>query len=140
MTVPSVTAPGAVVGTVSGAAPALARDAAAIVVLLERFGDLLADALDAAGRGADEDLAVAVAERARVTTALGNRLAALTVARQIAERDGATPAQIAAAMYPVNEALRHAHLLHDRVADDEPRTESVAVSRPASRSMLTLVQ
>lgn len=101
-----------------GAAPSLAHDATAIVVLLERFGDLLADALDAAGRGADEEFAVAVAERGRVTTALGNRLAALAIARQMARRDGATPAQIAAALRPVDLALRHAQLLHDRVADD----------------------
>lgn len=119
---------------------ALARDATAIVVLLERFGDLLTDALDAAGRGADDDFAVALAERGRVTTALGNRLAALTIARQIAERDGATPAQIAAAMSPVNEALRHAHLLHDRVADDEHGAGSDAVPRPAARPALTLLR
>lgn len=97
----------------------LARDAAAVVVLLERFGDLLADALDAAGRGAEEEFAVAVAERGRVTAALGNRLAALALARQVARRDGVTPGEITAALRPVDQALRHAQLLHDRVADDE---------------------
>ncbi len=99
--------------------PALARDAAAIVRLLERFGDLLSEALDAAGRGADEDFAVAVAERTRVTAALGTRLAALAVARQVALHDGATDAQISAALCPVDAALRHAQLLHERVADDD---------------------
>ena len=98
--------------------PALARDAAAVVILLERFGDLLTEALDAAGRGADEDFAVAVAERTRVTAALGTRLAALAVARQVARRDGVTEAQIEAALRPVDDALRHAQLLHERVADD----------------------
>ncbi len=98
---------------------ALVRDADAIVVLLERFGDLLADALSAAGRGADEEFAVAVAERARVTTALGNRLAALAIARRMARRNGATAAELRDALRPVDEALRHAQLLHDRVADDD---------------------
>lgn len=106
--------------------PALARDAAAIVVLLERFGDLLAEALDAAGRGADEEFAVAVAERTRVTTALGARLSALADARQVARRDGIPDAQIAAVLRPVDEALRYAQLLHDRVTDEvdaAPRTD-----------------
>ncbi|HEY0777150.1 MAG TPA: hypothetical protein VGD56_04210 [Gemmatirosa sp.] len=100
--------------------PALARDAATVVILLERFGDLLTEALDAAGRGADEDFAVAIAERTRVTTALGTRLAALAVARQVARRDGVTEAEIDAALRPVDDALRHAQLLHDRIAEDVP--------------------
>lgn len=104
---------------------ALARDAAAIVVLLERFGGLLTDALDAAGRGAGEDFVVAVAERGRVTVALGNRLAALALARQIAEQDGTPPAEIASALEPVDRALRYAQLLHERVADE---SEQVATA------------
>lgn len=115
----------------------LARDTAAVVVLLERFGDLLADALDAAGRGADEELAVAVAERTRVTAALGNRLAALAITRQVARRDGATTAQITAALRPVNDALYHAQLLHDRVNDNQ---DGAIVSRARGTATLTLVR
>ncbi len=124
-------------GVSHGAAGAdLARDAATVVVLLERFGDLLTEALDAAGRGAEEEFAVAVAERGRVTAALGNRLAALALARQVARRGGATPGDIAAALRPVDRALRHAQLLHDRVESDE-RSSHDAV---AAEARLTLVR
>ncbi|GJG86633.1 hypothetical protein tb265_18140 [Gemmatimonadetes bacterium T265] len=123
--------------TVGGGAPALAREAAAVVILLERFGGLLADALDAAGRGADDEFAVAVAERARVTTALGNRLARLAILRQIARRNGASAAEVAMALRPVDDALRHAQLLHDRIADEDER---VFTTPFGERPALTLVR
>lgn len=115
----------------------LIREARAIVILLERFGDLLTDALDAAGRGADDEFAVAVAERGRVTAAISTRLAAIAITRQVARRDGATGAEIAAALRPVDAALHHAHLLHDRVAD-EPEDATVPRVRPPG--VLTLVR
>ncbi len=115
----------------------LARDAAVVVILLERFGDLLADALDAAGRGADEELAVAVGERTRVTAALGNRLAALAITRQVARRHGATTTQITATLRPVDDALYHAQLLHDRVTDNE---DGAGATRARGTAALTLVR
>lgn len=102
---------------------ALACDTAAIVALLERFGALLTEALDAAARGRDEDLAVAVAERGRIITALGNRLAALALARHVAQREGVSDAEVAATLRPLDAALGNARLLHDRTAADEICTD-----------------
>ena len=100
-----------VVGDVSGEPGTLAR----VVRVRDRSTILRRSADDT---DAVERVIVANADQLVVVAALGDRLAALAVARQLARRDGAAAAEVAAAMRPVDLALRHAQLLHDRVADD----------------------
>jgi hypothetical protein len=129
----------------------LEDEAATAVALLERFGDLLGVALDAAGRGDDDALEAAVAERAWVMAELEPLLASLAAARGRARgqagrppspapaqgkrrRAGALPPAVDAATVaritaPVDDALRHARLLHERLTDQVGR-----------RTMLTLVR
>lgn len=114
----------------------LEDEAATAVALLERFGALLGVALDAAGQGADDALDAAVAERAWVMAELEPLLASLAAARGESRRprpraatgrrrpafppavDALTVARILA---PVDEALRHARLLHERLSDEAGR-------------------
>ena len=129
----------------------LEDEAATAVALLERFGDLLGVALDAAGRGDDAALDAAVGERAWVMAELGPLLASLAAARARPRRAGAPraarptvpgagrrpralPAPLDAAtlagiLDPVDDALRHARLLHERVADEVGRKALLALVR-----------
>lgn len=117
----------------------LAHDAAAVVALLERFGALLTDALDAAGRGADDEFATAVGERARVTAALRPRLATLNAARRALRHAPAAEAdRLAAVLRPVDDAVEYARLLHLRVTDAPD--DGACVSRPSASAGLTLVR
>ena len=133
----------------------LEDEAATVVALLERFGALLAVALDAAGRGDDDGLDTAVAERAWVMDELEPLLVSLAAARRQSRRhvrvqvrssgigdatagsrrrpcalppavDAATLARI---LGPVDEALRHARLLHDRLTDEVGRRAMLALVR-----------
>jgi hypothetical protein len=107
----------------------LAWQATTAVSLLERFGDLVVVALDAVGRGADAELEQALAERGALVAELQPLLGALASARQFMS---ATPPHTAAAravdeiLAPVDDALRHAQLLHSRLSDEvrERRWES----------------
>ena len=118
----------------------LAWQATAAVDLLERFGDLLTIALDAVGSGDDLTLGEALVEREQLLVQLEPLLAALASAR---ERVAASPmsgthvrSALAAILRPVDEALRHAQLLHVRLADevsDRPTT-------PGRRAPLALVR
>ena len=115
-------------------APAAARarlddEAATAVALLERFGDLLAVALDAAGRGAGEALDAAVAERAWVVAELRPLLASLGEARATRPRSAAQAAELARVLAPVDEALRHAGLLHTRITDEMDAWAPLALVR-----------
>jgi hypothetical protein len=128
----------------------LEDEAATAVALLERFGDLLTVALAAAGSGDDDALDAAVAERAWVMAELGPLLASLAAARDgarecrreraragarsagAARRRPAPPldaAALAEILDPVDEALRHARLLHERLADEVGRRARVALVR-----------
>ncbi len=127
----------------------LEDEAATAVALLERFGDLLGVAPDAAGRGDDEALEVAVAERAWVMAELEPLLASLAAARSRAREGrpagaaqakgkrrgaGALPpavdaATIARITAPVDDALRHARLLHERLTDQVGRRTMLALVR-----------
>jgi hypothetical protein len=118
----------------------LAWQATAAVDLLERFGDLLTIALDAVGSGDDVALGEALVEREQLLVQLEPLLAALASARErVAESPvSGTHARsaLASILRPVDEALRHAQLLHVRLADevsDRPTT-------PARRSPLALVR
>jgi hypothetical protein len=119
----------------------LEDEAATAVALLERFGDLLAVALGAAGSGDDEGLEAAVAERAWVMAELEPLLASLAAAREqarsaarlaaLGRRRGLPPAVDASALArilaPVDEALGHARLLHERLTDEVERRTRVAL-------------
>jgi hypothetical protein len=120
----------------------LEDEAATAVALLERFGDLLGVALAAAGRGDDAALDVAVGERAWVMAELEPLLASLAAARAQTRTQprapagrrralpaAVDPATLALILAPVDDALRHARLLHERLADEVGR-----------RTMLTLVR
>jgi hypothetical protein len=129
----------------------LEDEAATAVALLERFGDLLGVALDAAGRGDDAALEAAVGERAWVMAELGPLLASLAAARGRPRRAGgprparalvraagrrarALPAPLddatlAGILDPVDDALRHARLLHERVADEVGRKALLGLVR-----------
>jgi hypothetical protein len=114
----------------------LEDEAATAVALLERFGSLLGAALDAAGEGDDDALDAVVAERAWVMSELEPLLASLSAARlsgRRAPRAGAgarrraafpaavDPVTLRGILAPVDEALRHARLLHERVSDEATR-------------------
>jgi len=107
----------------------LAWQATAAVSLLERFGDLVVIALDAVGRGADAELERALRERGELVQELQPLLGALAAAREFMT---ACPPHTAAAravdeiLAPVDDALRHAQLLHSRLSDEvrERRWES----------------
>lgn len=118
----------------------LEDEAATAVALLERFGELLGVALDAAGQGDDDALDAAVAERAWVMAELEPLLASLAAAR--AARRGAPPvrrrgafppavdaATLARILAPVDEALGHARLLHERLTDAVGRRRGLALVR-----------
>jgi flagellar protein FliS len=129
---------GAAVAPWDARAAARARledEAATAVALLERFGDLLGVALDAAGSGDDDALEAAVAERAWVMAELEPLLASLAAARRRA-RGGRAPrrapadeAALARILGPVDEALGHARLLHERLTDEVGRRALLAVVR-----------
>jgi hypothetical protein len=115
-----------------GAAAAHARledEAVTAVALLERFGDLLAVALDAAGRGAEDALDAAVAERAWVVSELRPLLAALREAKRSGAHVPAEAARLAQVLAPVDVALRQAGLLHERLTDDVDRWAPIALVR-----------
>ena len=104
-----------------GAAAAHARledEAVTAVALLERFGDLLAVALDAA-----------VAERAWVVSELRPLLAALREAKRSGAHVPAEAARLAQVLAPVDVALRQAGLLHERLTDDVDRWAPIALVR-----------
>jgi hypothetical protein len=146
---PAAAAPTAEPGTGAVApwdAPGAARarledEAATTVALLERFGDLLGVALDAAGSGDDAALDAAVAERAWVMAELEPLLGSLAAARRRGRRDrrpaagrarGSAPvdaAELARILGPVDEALRHARLLHERLTDEVGRRALMALVR-----------
>jgi hypothetical protein len=99
----------------------LAWQATASVSLLERFGDLVVVALDAVGRGDDAALVSALGERDRLVQQLQPLLGALSGARQYMA--GAPPHTAAARavdeiLAPVDDALRHAQVLHSRLSDE----------------------
>ena len=139
MTAPAVVADFAVApwdGQAAGRSR-LEDEAATTVALLERFGDLLSVALEAAGSGDDAALDAAVSERAWVMAELGPLLASLAAARDGARAAAAPhtlPAPVDAAtlariLDPVNEALRHARLLHERLSDEVGRRARIAIVR-----------
>ncbi len=120
----------------------LEDEAATAVALLERFGELLGVALAAAGSGDDAALDAAVAERSWVMAELEPLLASLAAAR--ARARGAAPgargrrralpsavdaATVARILAPVDEALRHARLLHERLTDEVGRRTMLALVR-----------
>lgn len=118
----------------------LEDEADTAVALLERFGLLLGEALDAAGRGDDAALDAAVGERAWVMAELGPLLASLAAAREQARLASAPgrrrtlaatldAASLARILDPVDEALRHARLLHERLTDEVGRRTMMAVVR-----------
>lgn len=118
----------------------LEDEAATAVALLERFGDLLGVALAAAGSGDDEALEAALAERAWVMAELEPLLASLAAARvrastRVAGRRPRTlrpPVDVAALariLAPVDEALGHARLLHERLTDEVGRRTMLALVR-----------
>ena len=116
----------------------LEDEAATVVALLERFGELLSVALAAAGSGDDAALDAAVSERAWVMAELEPLLASLTAARARARgpaggRRTLLPALDAATveriLVPVDEALGHARLLHERLTDEVGRRTTMALVR-----------
>ncbi len=120
----------------------LEDEAATAVALLERFGELLGVALAAAGSGDDAALDAAVAERSWVMAELEPLLASLAAARARARgtahgakgRRRALPPAVDAAtvahiLEPVDEALRHARLLHERLTDEVGRRTMLALVR-----------
>lgn len=125
----------------------LAWQADAAVRLLERFGDLLAVALEAVGEGDDAVFAEALAERDRLVVQLEPLLGTLAAARVQAHEwpalepddadwdddlgDGGAlaPVTLARILAPVDEALRHAQHLHRRLSD-EVRGHAVRSSPP----------
>jgi hypothetical protein len=116
----------------------LAWQATASVSLLERFGDLVVVALDAVGRGDDAALLSALTERELLMQQLQPLLGALSGARQYM---AAAPPHTAAArvvdeiLAPVDDALRHAQLLHSRLSGEvrERGWESAASSAALAR-------
>jgi hypothetical protein len=113
----------------------LAVQATSAVELLERFGDLVIVALEAVGSGDDAALRAALAERERLMQALEPLLADLAVARHAAAATAGQNARAAVAtiLKPVDEALRHARLLHIRLTDEVDGT-------PVRREGLALVR
>jgi hypothetical protein len=129
----------------------LEDEAATAVALLERFGDLLGVALQAAGDGDDAALDAAVAERAWITAELGPLLASLAAARGRARAADAAAAgraagagdapaldvdalaldgaALAGILDPVDSALSHARLLHERLTDEAGRRARLAIVR-----------
>lgn len=105
----------------------LEDEVATAVALLERFGDLLVVALDAAGQGADDALEAAVAERAWVMAELSPLLVALGEARTAYPHSPARAAELARVLAPVDDALRNAGLLHARVTDEIDRWAPLAL-------------
>jgi hypothetical protein len=119
----------------------LAWQASAAVGLLERFGDLLAVALDAVGNGHDATLAGALAERERLMLQLEPLLAALAGARQgvsAIEGEAGANARRALAMIlrPVDEALRHAQHLHLRLSDEVTERPMTGRARGAPLALI----
>jgi hypothetical protein len=115
----------------------LAWQATAAVDLLERFGDLLSVALEAVGSGDDAALQGALVERERLLVQLEPLLAALARARDgVARASGVgTHAHqaLGAILRPVDEALRHAQLLHERLSDEvAERPATVARRAPVA--------
>jgi hypothetical protein len=98
----------------------LARQATAAVGLLERFGDLVIVALEAVGSGDGGALRGALAERERLMGELEPLLADLAAARHAAAATAGQNARAALTtiLKPVDEALRHARLLHIRLTDE----------------------
>jgi hypothetical protein len=121
----------------------LAWQATAAVGLLERFGDLVLIALEAAGDGDDDLLRAALAERGQLLIQLQPLLADLAVARQQMSLDDVAGPNarraLATILQPVDHALRYANLLHERLADELPSTPAPA-ARPVRRGPLTLVR
>jgi len=121
----------------------LAWQATAAVGLLERFGDLVLIALEAAGDGDDDLLRAALAERGRLLIQLQPLLADLAVARQQMSADEVAGPNarraLATILQPVDQALRYANLLHERLADELPPTPAPA-ARTLRRGSLTLVR
>lgn len=120
----------------------LEDEAATAVALLERFGDLLGVALTAAGDGDDDALDAAVAERAWVMAELEPLLASLSAARGASRRPRAgalgarrrpafppavDPVTLARILAPVDEALRHARLLHERLSTEAGRRGTLSL-------------
>jgi hypothetical protein len=119
----------------------LAWQATAAVGLLERFGDLVLVALDAAGDGDDDCLRAALAERGRLMVQLEPLLAELAMARQMMSRDELAGPNarraLATILQPVDHALRYANLLHARLADEltpAPAPAPVVPAAPAASS------
>ena len=121
----------------------LAWQATAAVALLERFGDLVLIAREAAGDGDDDLLRAALAERGRLLIELQPLLADLAVARQQVSRDEVAGPNarraLATILQPVDQALRYANLLHERLADELPPNPAPA-ARPVRRGRLMLVR
>lgn len=111
----------------------LAWQATAAVGLLERFGDLLAVALEAVGSGDDAALNAALVEREQVLVQLEPLLAALARARDaVARAPGSGPharQALAGILRPVDQALRHAQLLHERLTDEVGEWAPMAIVR-----------
>ena len=123
----------------------LAWQATAAVGLLERFGDLVLVALEAAGDSDDELLSAALAERQRLLSQLEPLLADLASARQRMSQDELAGPNarhaLATILHPVDQALRYANVLHVRLADELPgRAVPVTPARPARRAPLALVR
>lgn len=121
----------------------LAHQATEAVGLLERFGDLVTVALEAVGAGDDAALRAALDERERLTVQLGPLLADLAAARQQVSRDEVAGPNarraLATILYPVDQALRYAKLLHARLADEVPLRAAPGAT-PVRRGPLTLVK
>jgi hypothetical protein len=110
----------------------LAWQATAAVSLLERFGDLVVVALDAVGRGADDELERALCERGELVEELQPLLGALAAAREYMAHcalNTAAARAVAEILAPVDDALRHAQLLHSRLSD-EVREKRWEAGRP----------
>jgi len=128
----------------------LAWQATTAVALLERFGDLVFVALDAAGDDDDATLQSALSERERLLAQLEPLLADLALARRQATEVHAGPAScraLATILRPVDEALRYANLLHARLTDELPGRAAASTgkatavpTRPARRGPLALVR
>jgi hypothetical protein len=115
----------------------LAWQATAAVDLLERFGDLLTVALEAVGQGDDGALNAALVEREQLLVQLEPLLASLAAAREAITSGPTTGAHarraLASILRPVDEALRHAQLLHVRLTDEvADRTPGVARRAPVA--------
>jgi hypothetical protein len=99
----------------------LAWQATDAVSLLERFGDLVIVALDAVGRGADDELERALRDRGALVQELQPLLGALAAAREYmigCPPHTAAARAVAEILAPVDDALRHAQLLHSRLSDE----------------------